>query len=52
MDTILEENMTFTLEPSIITPMGRLCQEEVVRVTKDGGQMLSTPQTEVWLITE
>ncbi len=52
MDTLLEENMTFTLEPAILTSHGRLCQEEVVRVTKDGGQMLSTPQKEVWIIHE
>lgn len=49
-DAILEENMTFTLEPAILTSHGRLCQEEVVRVTRDGGQMLSTPQEAIWLI--
>jgi Xaa-Pro aminopeptidase len=52
MDTILEENMTFTLEPAIITSHGRLCQEEVVCVKKDGGIMLSTPQKEIWSIYE
>ena len=50
LDKILEENMTFTLEPAILTSHGRLCQEEVVRVTSRGGQMLSTPQSEIWLI--
>ncbi|GHV25956.1 peptidase M24 [Clostridia bacterium] len=50
MDTILEENMTFTLEPAILTSHGRLCQEEDVCVTKNGGRMLSTPQSEIWLI--
>ena len=50
LDKILEENMTFTLEPAILTSHGRLCQEEVVRVTQSGGQMLSTPQSEIWLI--
>jgi Xaa-Pro aminopeptidase len=50
MDAILEENMTFTLEPAILTSHGRLCQEEVIRVTKNGGQMLSTPQEKIWLI--
>lgn len=50
LDTILEENMTFTLEPAILTSCGRLCQEEVVRVTANGGEMLSTPQSGIWLI--
>jgi Xaa-Pro aminopeptidase len=50
LDCILEENMTFTLEPAIITSHGRLCQEEVVCVKKDGGIMLSTPQREIWII--
>ncbi len=50
LDTILEENMTFTLEPAILTSQGRLCQEEVVRVTKKGGEMLSSPQKEIWII--
>lgn len=50
LDTTLEEGMTFTMEPAILTPFGRLCQEEVVTVTKDGGKMLSTPQKEVWII--
>jgi Xaa-Pro aminopeptidase len=52
MDTFLEENMTFTLEPAIITSCGRLCQEEVVQVTNGGGKMLSTPQKEVWIINQ
>jgi len=50
LDDTLEENMVFTSEPAIITPYGRLCQEEVVRVTSRGGVMLSAPQEEVWLI--
>lgn len=50
-DATLEENMTFTLEPAIITPFGRVCQEEVVCVgSGNGGFMLSTPQSEIWLI--
>lgn len=52
MDTTLEENMTFTLEPAIITSHGRLCQEEVVQVTDEGGKMLSNPQNEIWIINE
>lgn len=50
LDTTLEEGMTFTMEPAILTPYGRLCQEEVVTVTHDGGRMLSTPQKEIWLV--
>ena len=50
LDKTLEENMTFTLEPAILTSCGRLCQEEVVRVRAGGGEMLSTPQSEIWLI--
>jgi Xaa-Pro aminopeptidase len=52
LDTVLEENMTFTLEPAILTSYGRVCQEEVVRVTKEGGVMLSAPQEEIWTISE
>lgn len=52
LDTVLEENMTFTLEPAILTPYGRVCQEEVVCVTANRGIMLSTPQEEIWLITK
>ena len=50
VDSILEENMTFTLEPAILTSHGRLCQEEVVRVGVNSGEMLSIPQKEVWII--
>jgi Xaa-Pro aminopeptidase len=50
LDNYLEEGMTFTMEPAIITPYGRLCQEEVVTVTQDGGRYLSVPQEEVWLV--
>ena len=52
LDSVLEENMTFTLEPAILTPYGRVCQEEVVQVTGSGGVMLSTPQQDIWLITQ
>lgn len=51
LDKTLEENMTFTLEPAILTEYGRVCQEEVVCVTPNGGVMLSTPQRDIWLIT-
>ncbi|HOX31580.1 MAG TPA: M24 family metallopeptidase [Spirochaetales bacterium] len=50
LDKKLELNMTFTLEPAILTPFGRLCQEEVVVVKEEGGRFLSRPQKEVWLI--
>lgn len=50
LDKTLEENMIFTLEPAILTSCGRLCQEEVVQVRAGGGKMLSTPQSEIWLI--
>ena len=50
LDQHLEEGMTFTMEPAILTSHGRLCQEEVVAITKDGCRFLSIPQKEVWLI--
>jgi Xaa-Pro dipeptidase len=50
LDKTLEYNMTFTLEPAILTSFGRLCQEEVVVVKEDGGHFLSRPQKEVWII--
>ncbi len=50
LDSVLEENMTFTLEPAILTSRGRVCQEEVVQVTAGGGIMLSTPQRGLWII--
>ncbi len=49
-DTLLEENMTFTLEPAVVTSRGRVCQEEMVCVKSGGGVMLSTPQKEIWII--
>jgi len=52
LDKTLEYNMTFTLEPAIITPFGRLCQEEVLVVKEDRGHFLSRPQKEVWIIKE
>lgn len=52
LDKTLEKNMTFTLEPAILTSFGRLCQEEVVCVGEAGGRMLSLPQDEIWLIQE
>ncbi len=50
LDTMLEKNMTFTLEPAIVTSHGRVCQEEVVCVKSGGGIILSAPQKEIWMI--
>ena len=50
LDTTLEVGMTFTTEPAILTPYGRLCQEEVITVTPDGGKMHGRRQQELWLI--
>lgn len=52
IDATLLEGMTFTLEPAIITSMGRVCREEVVVVGKEKGRFLSTLQKEIWLIRE
>lgn len=50
LDTTLEVGMTFTTEPAIITPYGRLCQEEVITVTPTGGMFHGRRQKELWLI--
>lgn len=50
LDYTLEKGMVFTMEPALLLSCGRLCQEEVVAVTADGGRMLSTPQKEVWVV--
>lgn len=52
IDATLLEGMTFTLEPAIITSMGRVCREEVVAVGKERGEFLSTLQKEIWLIKD
>jgi len=47
----LEENQIYTIEPSIIHPeYGVIALEEMVRVTKDGCEFLSTPQTELIIL--
>jgi Xaa-Pro aminopeptidase len=51
IDITFIEGMTFTLEPAIITPYGRICREEVVAVTDTGGEILSTIQDTIWLIS-
>lgn len=50
LDCMLEEGMTFTMEPAILTAYGRLCQEEDVVITHSGCRMLSTPQAAIWLV--
>lgn len=50
LDMRLEAGMTFTMEPAIITPHGRLCQEEDIVITETGCRMLSIPQREIWLV--
>ncbi len=49
LDLHLEEGMTFTLEPAILTAHGRLCQEENIAVSATGCRLLSIPQEEIWL---
>lgn len=51
-NTILLENMTFTLEPAILTSRGRVCREDVVCVGPQRGRFLGRQQDEIWLITE
>ncbi|MGN0742252.1 MAG: M24 family metallopeptidase, partial [Candidatus Fimadaptatus sp.] len=51
-NTTLVENMTFTLEPAIITSRGRVCREDVVCVGPQRGRILGRQQDEIWLITE
>jgi Xaa-Pro aminopeptidase len=50
IDTTFITGYTATLEPAIVTRYGRVCREEVVTVTQDGGRFLSVPQDAVWLI--
>ncbi|MFW9802411.1 MAG: M24 family metallopeptidase [Candidatus Thorarchaeota archaeon] len=41
-DTPLEEGMVLTIEPGTITPYGIFCLEEVIVVTEDGSEIIST----------
>ena len=50
LDNHIEEGMVFTFEPAILLDIGRVCQEEVVVCTKDGGKFLSRFQDGPWLI--
>jgi Xaa-Pro aminopeptidase len=48
---LLEEGMVFTIEPRLTVPgRGIATIEEMVVVTKNGAEWLSTPQKEIWLI--
>jgi len=48
---LLEEGMVFTIEPRLTVPgRGVVTIEEMVVVTKDGADWLSTPQKEVLLV--
>ena len=49
-DTVLEENMVITVEPGTITPYGIFCLEEVLVVTKDGSQILTTANRDLQII--
>lgn len=51
-NTTLLENMTFTLEPAILTSRGRVCREDVVCVGPQRGRILGRPQEEIWIIEE
>jgi Xaa-Pro aminopeptidase len=47
----LEKGMVFTLEPRLTIPeRGIATVEEMVVVTDEGADYLSTPQTELWLV--
>lgn len=52
-NAIVEEGQCYTLEPRItVSGHGVATIEEIVVVTKDGVRYLSTPQTEIRLITQ
>ncbi len=47
----IEEGMVFTIEPRLTVPgRGIATVEEMVVVTRDGSEYLSSPQKELWLV--
>lgn len=46
----MEAGMVFTLEPGIATSRGYVGLEEMVYITEDGAEFLSTPQSEIFLL--
>lgn len=49
-DTPLEEGMVLTIEPGTILPYGIFCLEEVIAVTDDGFEVLSTANKDLKII--
>lgn len=49
-DTLLEEGMVLTIEPGTIMPYGIFCLEEVIVVTDDGYEILSTANKDLKII--
>jgi Xaa-Pro aminopeptidase len=48
---LIEEEQVYTLEPRIILPgYGVATMEEIIVVRKTGGEFLSHPQNELYLI--
>lgn len=46
----MEEGMVFTLEPGIATSRGYVGLEEMVYITRNGAEFISTPQQEIYLL--
>jgi Xaa-Pro aminopeptidase len=46
----LEEGQVFTIEPRLYIPQGVVTIEEMVVITADGAQWLSSPQEEIYII--
>jgi Xaa-Pro aminopeptidase len=50
-DTLLEQNMVFTVEPGVYIPgWGGVRIEDTVRVTHDGCELLSSVSKELWCL--
>lgn len=50
-DMTLEKGMVFTPEPSIMTPWGNLCIEDVVAVTDSGAELITRTERGVDILT-